>query len=58
MENFDYKAAVAELEKLASKVEDPSTGLEDVDVCIRRADELVAACREYLRSARQKTESL
>ena len=58
MENFDYKAAVAELESLAARVEDPSTPLDDVDACIRRSDELVAACREYLRRARIKTESL
>ena len=36
---FDYNEAIAELEKIAARVEDP-------------------ACREYLRTARQTTETL
>ena len=58
MEAFNYKQALAELEKIAQRVEDPATGLEDVDKLIARADELVAACREYLRSARSAAEGL
>ena len=58
MENFNYNQALAELEKIAQKVEDPSTGLEDVDKLIARADELVSACREYLRSARASADGL
>ena len=55
---FDYNEAVAELEKIAARVEDPATGLDEIDRCIRRSDELIACCREYLRSVRTKTESL
>jgi exodeoxyribonuclease VII small subunit len=59
MENgFDYKKALEELEAIAKKVEDPSTALEDIDKMIARSDELVAACREYLRSAREKAEGI
>ena len=57
-EPFNYNKAVAELEKIAARVEDPATGLDEIDRCIRRSDELIACCREYLRSVRAKTESL
>ncbi len=55
---FDYAAAVGELEKIASKVEDPSTGLDDIDKYIRKADRLIASCRKYLRTAREKAEAM
>ena len=55
---FDYKKALEELEAIAVKVEDPSTSLGDIDKLIARSDELVAACREYLRSAREKAEEI
>lgn len=57
MEEFDYNAAMAELEKIAAKVEDPSTALGDIEKYIKRSDELVSQCRTYLRSARTKIES-
>ena len=50
---FDYSKALEELEAIAKKVEDPATALGDIDRYITRADELVAACREYLRTARE-----
>ncbi len=55
---FDYAGAMAELEKIAQKVEDPSTALDDVEKYIRRSDELIAKCREYLRTMKTKTEVL
>lgn len=58
MEKFDYSKAMAELESIAAKVEDPSTGLADIDKYIKRSEELITACREYLRSARTKIETL
>ena len=58
MKNFDYKKALEELETIAKKVEDPATALGDIDKMIARADELVAACRDYLRSAREKSEGI
>ena len=58
MEMFNYKEALAELEKIAQKVEDPATGLEDIDKYIARSEALIAACREYLRSARAAADRL
>ena len=53
-EKFDYDAAVAELEAIAQKAEDPRTAVEDMEKMIRRSAELVQACRAYLRGAREK----
>jgi len=58
MENFDYQKAVQELEQLAAKVEDPATGLDDIDRHVRRSKELIASCRSYLRTVRDKAEAL
>lgn len=58
MEKFDYKEAVRELESIAAKVEDPSTGLDDIDKYVKRSKELIAACRAYLRTVRDKVDTL
>lgn len=58
MEKFDYKEAVRELECIAAKVEDPSTGLDDIDKYVKRSKELIAACRAYLRTVRDKVDKL
>lgn len=58
MENFDYDKAVAELDALAARVEDPATGIGDIDKCLERADVLVRGCREYLRSVRDKLDNI
>ena len=57
-EKFDYDAAVAELEAIAQKAEDPRTAVEDMEKMIRRSAELVQACRAYLRRAREKVAAL
>ena len=57
-EKFDYAKAMEELEAIAAKVEDPKTGIEDIDKYIKRSQELVTACREYLRGAREKLDGL
>ncbi len=55
---FDYSEAVAELERIARKVEDPGTGIEDIDRYIKKAGELISGCRQYLRTAREKTDAM
>ena len=54
MEKIDYTKAVEELEAIAAKVEDPQTGIDDIDKYIKRSQELIEACRAYLRGAREK----
>lgn len=57
-ERFDYAKAVEELEAIAARVEDPQTGIDDIDRYIKRSEELVTACREYLRGARAKLDEM
>ena len=54
MKEFDYAKAIEELETIAARVEDPQTGIDDMEKHIRQSEELVEACRAYLRGAREK----
>ena len=56
-EKFEYAKAIEELEAMASKVEDPQTGIDDIDRYMKRSQELIEACRAYLRGAREKLEN-
>ena len=58
MEGFDYTKAIDELEAIAAKVEDPQTGIEDIDKYIKRSEQLISACRAYLRGAREKLDQM
>ena len=58
MEKFEYGKAVEELESIAVKVEDPQTGIDDIDRYIRRSAELIEACRAYLRGTRERLNDL
>lgn len=58
IKDFDYKKALDELEAIATKVEDPSTGLDDIDKYIEKADRLIASCREYLRTSRERLDKI
>ena len=58
MEEFNYTKAVEELESIAAKVEDPQTGIDDIDRYIKRSEELIEFCRAYLRGAREKVDNM
>ena len=51
-ELFDYKKAIEDLEAIAAKVESPQTGIDEIEKYMKRSQELIAQCREYLRGAR------
>ena len=57
-QKFDYGKAIEELEAIAAMVEDPKTGIEDIDKYIKRSEELISACRDYLRGVREKVEGM
>ena len=57
-EKFDYSKAIEELEAIAAKVEDPKTGIDDIDKYIKKSEELISACRDYLRGVREKVEGM
>lgn len=52
-EKFDYTKAVAELDAIAAKIEDPKTSLDDIGALVSRSKVLIKECREYLRSVRE-----
>ena len=58
MKQFEYTKAIEELEAIAAKVEDPKTGIDEIDKYIKRSEELVGACRAYLRGVRDKLEAM
>lgn len=55
-EKFDYAKAMAELEGIAVKVEDPKTSLDDIGALVSRSKTLIEKCRNYLRSVRESIE--
>ena len=55
---FDYAKAIAQLEEIAEKVENPETRLDDIDALVGRSKELLGQCREYLRTVKDKIDSL
>ena len=57
-EKFDYAKAVAELEEIAAKVEDPATKLDDIDALVGRSNELLRQCRAYMRTVKEKIDKL
>jgi exodeoxyribonuclease VII small subunit len=57
-QKFDYSKAIEELEAIAARVEDPKTVIEDIDKYIKRSEELISVCREYLRGVREKVDAM
>ena len=55
---FDYAKAVDQLEKIAAKVEDPATKLDDIDALVARSNALLKDCRAYLRSVKERIDKL
>ena len=53
---FDYSKAMAELEGIAAKIEDPKTSLDEIGGLVTRSKELIEQCRNYLRSVRESIE--
>ena len=58
MEKFDYAKAIAELEEIAAKVENPETRLDDIDALVARSKVLLEQCRNYLRSVKEKIDTI
>lgn len=57
-EKFDYTKAVAELDGIAARIEDPQTSLDDIGALVSRSKVLLKQCREYLRSVRESIEEV
>ncbi len=57
-DKFDYAKAISELDEIAAKVENPETKLDDIDVLVGRSKELLKQCKDYLRTVKEKIDSL
>lgn len=57
-ERFDYAKAIAELEEIAKKVENPETKLDDIDALVARSKDLLKQCRDYLRTVKERIDSI
>ena len=57
-DKFGYAKAISELDEIAAKVENPETKLDDIDVLVGRSKELLKQCRDYLRTVKEKIDSL
>ena len=57
-DQFDYTKAVAELDEIARKVEDPATALDELDTLVVRSRELATASRNYLRGVQERIDAL
>ena len=57
-EQKTYEEVFASLEKLVTAIEDPKRDLSAVAADVRKALELIAWCKEYLRGDREKMEEL
>ncbi|MBO4341128.1 MAG: exodeoxyribonuclease VII small subunit [Bacteroidales bacterium] len=57
-DKFDYAKAIEELDEIAAKVENPETKLDDIDALVVRSKELLKQCRDYLRSVKDKIDSI
>ncbi len=58
MDRTTYDEAVAELEALLKKIEDPGRQLSDIAADVRRARELIEWCRLSLRGSNEELEKL
>jgi exodeoxyribonuclease VII small subunit len=57
-EKFNYEKANTELEQILEELERGETGVDTLARHVKRAAELIRACREKLRSTSQEVEGL
>ncbi len=57
MAKFNYDKSVAELEKILTDIQSPDASIEDLSVKLKRAKELLKACKTKLREVESDIES-
>lgn len=58
MEKMSYEEAVAELDKIVKRIEDPQVDMADIKGLIKRANELVLFCKDELMGYEKEFSSL
>lgn len=57
-ENKTYEAVFAELEALVARIEDPERDLASIGADVKKAMDLIAWCRDYIRGSQEGIEKL
>ncbi len=57
-ENRKYEEVFAELEALVAGIEDPERDLSAIGADVRKAMDLIAWCRDYIRGSQEEIEKL
>jgi len=58
MAKFNYDKAVAELEKILLAIQSPDANIEDLSTQLKKAKELLKACKDKLREVDEDIESV
>ncbi len=58
MEKMSYNEAVAQLEEIVKKIEDPNVNLNEVEGLVKRAVELVEYCKGELKGYEEQFEKV
>ena len=53
-----YEEVYAELEALVKKIEDPERDLSAIGADVKKAMDLIAWCRDYIRGSQEEIEKL
>ncbi|PKO98672.1 MAG: exodeoxyribonuclease VII small subunit [Bacteroidetes bacterium HGW-Bacteroidetes-8] len=57
-DSLTYKQALAELEELVVRIENPDTDLENIADEVKKALNLVKFCRDQIKGFREETDKL
>lgn len=55
---LSYESAVAELQEIITRLQEETTGMDDLAGKVKRAAELIRFCREKLRATEEEVEQL
>jgi exodeoxyribonuclease VII small subunit len=58
MEGKSYEEGFSELEELVKKIEDPERDLSAIGADVKKATEMIAWCRDYIRGSEEAIEKL
>lgn len=58
MEGKSYEEVFAGLEELVKKIEDPERDLSAIGADVKKATEMIAWCRDYIRGSEEAIEQL
>ena len=58
IENLSYRDALAEIEAIVKKIEDPKVKIEEITTDVKRALFLIQYCKDELRGYKEESDKL